>query len=152
MTKIINCALNLKNKQKKIILSRQAARKIILAIFTSEKIEKPAEINLLITNDREIKQLNLLYLGKNLATDVIAFDLSADKKKIFADIAISADTAKRNAKIFHTSPLYELYLYVAHGILHILGYDDGTKIKQRIMQAKAEKILKCLSIKPKLLS
>lgn len=141
--------LNLKNKQKRISLNQKGVRKIILAAFKNEKVRKPARIGLLFTGDKEIKELNLRYLGENFPTDVIAFDISESKKKILADIAISADTAARNAKIYQTSPLYELYLYVAHAILHILGYNDNTKVKQRIMQAKTEKILKCLSKKPK---
>lgn len=141
--------LNLKNKQKSIKFNQKIAGKIIQAILRREKIRKPAEINLLITNDKEIMQLNLLYLGENSPTDVIAFDLSADKNKICADIAISADTAARNAKFYQTSPCYELYLYVAHAILHILGYSDSTEAKRRIMHAKTEQILKCLSKKPK---
>ncbi|MCU0651759.1 MAG: rRNA maturation RNase YbeY [Candidatus Omnitrophica bacterium] len=145
----MSLTINLKNNQNKITPAPKKVEKIILSVLKNEKIKKPAEICLFITNDKEIKELNLLYLGENSATDVIAFNLSADKKKIYADIAISAEVAKRNAKIFHTSPLYELYLYVAHGILHILGYNDDTKTKQRIMQAKAEKILECLSLKPK---
>ncbi len=132
--------LNIKNRQKKVSFSQEIVKKIILAALKSKKAKKPTEIDLLFTNDKEIKEFNLLYLGENCPTDVIAFDVS---------IAISADTAVRNAKIYQTSPIYELYLYVAHGILHILGYDDNTKVKQRTMQAKAEKILKCLSIKPK---
>lgn len=142
--------LNLKNKQKRIKFNQKILRQIILAVLHSEKIRKPTEINLLLTDDREIKQVNRKYLGRSSPTDVIAFDISEDKKKISADIVISTDTAVRNAKIYRTTPVYELYLYVAHGILHILGYDDNGGKKQKIMQKKAQKLLSCLSIKPKL--
>jgi probable rRNA maturation factor len=138
--------LNLKNKQRRIKFNQKILRQIILAVLHSEKIRKPAEINLLLTDDREIKQVNRKYLGMGSPTDVIAFDISEDKKKISADIVISTDTALRNAKIYRTSPLYELYLYVAHGILHILGYDDNTKAKQKLMQIKAEQILSNLQL------
>jgi probable rRNA maturation factor len=76
-----------------------------------------------------------------MPTDVLAFDLSAPGavRVLLADIIISADTAARNAKIFHTTPLYELYLYVVHGVLHLLGYDDKTKAQRKLMHKKAIK-------------
>ena len=56
--------------------------------------------------------------------------------QMFADIVISTDTAIRNAKIFKTTQLNELYLYVVHGVLHLLGYDDRTQKQRQIMQKK----------------
>jgi probable rRNA maturation factor len=88
--------------------------------------------------------LNLKYLGKNRATDVMAFDISKNKAKILADIVISGDTAVKNSKEFKTSSLYEAYLYVIHGVLHILGYDDETAQQRKIMEYKAQRILKTL--------
>ncbi len=87
-----------------------------------------------------------MYLGKNNPTDVIAFDLSSGKERILSDIAISTDTAIRNSKIFRTTPLYELCLYVIHGVLHILGYDDRTQKERRIMQEKTNNILSKINI------
>jgi probable rRNA maturation factor len=66
----------------------------------------------------------------------MAFDLSAEKNKICADIIISCDTAVKNARIFKTSPQRELKLYVVHGILHILGYDDHTPSQKALMRKK----------------
>jgi len=98
-------------------------------------------------NDKQIRELNLFYLGKCGATDVISFNIVNTKKELVADIAVSTDTAVRNAETFKTTPGYELYLYIVHGILHLLGYDDNTARKRDLMQRKAQEI--CLSIKPK---
>lgn len=93
-------------------------------------------------SDKQIKELNLLYLGKSEPTDVLAFDESdKEKDRLLADIAISCDTAARNARIYQTSVLYELCLYAVHGILHLSGYDDKTPTQRIRMQNKAEKIL-----------
>ncbi len=96
--------------------------------------------------DAKIRQLNKKYLGIDAPTDVLAFDLSAKAGALCADILISAHTAVGNAKIFNTSPYYELYLYVVHGILHLIGYDDAGEKDRRVMQKKAELILETLPL------
>jgi probable rRNA maturation factor len=95
-------------------------------------------------NDKLIKEINLNYLAENRPTDCITFDItsSEDKENIFADIVISTDTAISNSKIFKTTPLNEIYLYVIHSVLHLLGYDDKTKKQKRIMENKTDVILR----------
>ena len=88
-----------------------------------------------------------MYLGSDCPTDVIAFDLSATKNEILADLAISTDTAIRNARIFKTCAAYEVYLYVIHGILHLLGFRDSTERQRKLMEEKATQILSALGIK-----
>jgi rRNA maturation RNase YbeY len=87
-----------------------------------------------------------MYLGRYSATDVISFDLSGNKKEFLADIAVSVDTAILNARIYKTSTLCELSRYVIHGILHLAGYDDGTKKQRKIMHEKTNLILAKLNI------
>ena len=105
------------------------------------------EITVCFMDDKQIRELNLLYLGCDSPTDVISFNNSADNEKLSADIAISTDTALRNARIFKTKPQDEIYLYVIHGVLHLLGYNDNNKKNKLIMQKKEEFLWP--SIKPK---
>jgi len=90
-----------------------------------------------------------MYLGSDCPTDVIAFDLSDAGGGFSADLAISTDTAVRNARIFKTCVTYEVYLYVIHGILHLLGFRDSTDRQKKLMEEKANQII-CQFIKPKL--
>jgi len=92
-----------------------------------------------------IQALNSRYLGKNIPTDVIAFGLGSKKGRIMGDIAVSVDTALRNAKLYHTSLLYEIQLYIIHGILHLLGYDDKTARQKALMRKKEEELIKKLT-------
>ena len=68
---------------------------------------------------------------------MLAFDLSPEPCYLEADIIVSSDTAIRNAKEYKTSPEHELKLYVIHGVLHLLGYDDHTN-KERLLMRKKE--------------
>ena len=88
-----------------------------------------------------------MYLGSDFPTDVIAFDLSDTGDEISADLAISTDTAIRNARIFKTCATYEVYLYVIHGILHLSGFRDSTERQRKLMEEKATQILSELRIK-----
>ncbi len=97
-------------------------------------------------NDKKIRALNLKYLHKDRPTDVLAFDLSMpqERGKLFSDVVISTDTALRNSRIYRTTPIYELYLYVTHATLHLLGLDDNTAVGRKAMDIKATSILeKC---------
>lgn len=139
--------INVINLQKKIAVSGQKIKKIIRAALHLEKIRRCGAITVSLVTDRAIRELNTLYLGKYCATDVISFDISRKKNELIADIAISTDTAVCNAKNFRTSPLYEVYLYVIHGLLHVLGYDDVNQKKRKKMQERTESILASLKIK-----
>jgi len=138
------------NLQNKVPVNSKKVGKTVQKVLSSEGIKKSGEITFCFVNDRKIKELNLKYLGKNNPTDVIAFDIAEPRSfdKIFADIVISTDRAVYNAKIFKTSPLYELYMYVVHGMLHLLGYDDKTKKDKLLMRQKEESLLRTLNLSP----
>jgi probable rRNA maturation factor len=140
--------ITIKNLQKKITLNPKRIKAAILKTLSSVKKRKSGEINVCFVDDKKIRALNLKFLRKDEATDVLTFDISQapDKKNIFADIVISTDTALRNAGIFNTGSEYELTLYCIHGVLHILGYDDKNTSQRKAMHKKAVQILSLLNI------
>lgn len=139
--------INIINHQKKIDFSAALTAKIKKAaryVLSSEKINKKCVITICFVTNRIIKQLNKKHLGKNSPTDVIAFNMPPiEKGDCFnAQIAISTDTVISNAKIYKTTVMYELFLYVVHGILHTVGYNDRTKKQRERMHKKEINILK----------
>lgn len=144
--------INLINLQKKILIDSAITRKIKRAVsetILSESSKKKIETNICFVNDKKIKEFNKKFLAIDKPTDVIVFDtvLPENSSCIMADMVISADTAISNSKIFKTSPLCELLLYVIHGTLHVLGYVDKNKKQKDLMQEKAQRILNKLNIK-----
>jgi probable rRNA maturation factor len=123
--------ITIKNFQKKIPLNPKRIKETILKVLSKEDAKISGEITICFVNDRKIKELNLRFLHKNRPTDVLAFDMQASY-----DIVISTDAVVRNSKIFKTTHLYELYLYVVHGMLHLLGYGDKTPRQRQIMRQK----------------
>jgi probable rRNA maturation factor len=138
----------IKNFQNKIPISPKRIKITILEALDSESVKESGDITVCLVNDKKIKELNRKYLQRNNPTDVLAFNLTGRRSsgKIFADIVVSTDTAIRNAKIFKTNPLYEVYLYIIHGLLHILGYGDKNTKQRKMMQEKADNIIKKLNI------
>ena len=100
--------------------------------------------------DARIKALNKKYLKKDVATDVLAFDFlekkSRNKKELFGEIIISTSAACRQAKVFKNSRERELTLYIIHGILHLLGFDDHRPADIKKMRAREEALLNFLKI------
>jgi probable rRNA maturation factor len=103
---------------------------------------RKARINFIVLDDKEITKLNRNFLNKTGTTDVISFDLSdkADGLNNF-DIAVNAEMAQRQAKTRDHKPESELALYLLHGLLHNLGFDDSTAGKAAKMHKTEDDIL-----------
>ncbi len=104
--------------------------------------KKPARVDILVAGDDEMAKLNRRHLGKNHPTDVLAFEdgETEDGALRLGDIAVGLDVANREAAERGIEPDHELVFYALHGLLHLLGMDDGTDGDRRRMhraQAKA---------------
>jgi probable rRNA maturation factor len=128
--------ITIRNLQKKIPVNPKRIKRAILNLLSAEGAPLTGEITVCFVTDREIKKLNKRFMRKNSPTDVLSFDLSGENSVIMADIAVSADTAMRNARVYRTTPEKEALIYVVHGVLHALGYNDSTKRDIEIMRRK----------------
>lgn len=114
--------------ENKIIAVARAALQV-------EQFPKPAEISIVLTDDAQMQVLNRQYRGKNRSTDVLSFSqlegepFAAGPEGMvgLGDVVISVETAGRQAVEHGHSLQDELDLLVAHGMLHLLGYDDETE-------------------------
>jgi probable rRNA maturation factor len=141
------------NLQKRTI-NQKLFKKQARQILAHEKVVAAAELSLVFVDDPIIKKLNRQFLARKVPTDVLAFDLSparspSPKKHFSGEIIISTDTARRNARIFQTSFQYEMTLYMAHGILHLLGFDDTTARKAGCMRRQEARLLDFLGMRVK---
>jgi probable rRNA maturation factor len=83
-----------------------------------------ATISLAVVDDPTIHRLNRQFLEHNWATDVLSFTLEDHHGHLDGEIVLSADTAAAAAEQYGTSAAAEQLLYVVHGMLHLVGYDD----------------------------
>jgi probable rRNA maturation factor len=85
------------------------------------------EVSVLLTTDRRIRRLNRQYRGIDKATDVLSFPAdSLVQKQEKGDLAISVETARRQAAEQGHALTSELQLLILHGLLHLAGYDHET--------------------------
>lgn len=84
------------------------------------------DVDVLLTSDAEVKRLNKAFRGKNKATDVLSFPAPAEATKIAGDVAISLETALRQADEHGHSLRDEVRVLLLHGLLHLHGEDHET--------------------------
>jgi probable rRNA maturation factor len=92
------------------------------------------EVSVTLVSDRRIADLHRRFLDERGPTDVITFQ--------HGEIVISAETGQRQARAFRTSLERELRLYIAHGLLHLRGYDDKTSAGAAEMNRLQESVVK----------
>lgn len=137
-------------------------RKVIRAALLAQGVEAPCEINVLITNDAGIQEINREQREIDAPTDVLSFpmleltpgelpdELWADPGTgliPLGDMVLNLDRMRTQAAEFGHSMKRELCYLVVHSVLHLLGYDhlDEAEEKAR-MRAREEVILQSLEI------
>jgi probable rRNA maturation factor len=105
-----------------------------------------AELSVLLTDDRTIHVLNRKHRDKDRPTDVLSFALEMEPMdsmpRLLGDIVISIDTAERQAASRKRPVLAEVRFLLAHGLLHLIGYDHDTKPKKKRMDLMARKLVR----------
>jgi probable rRNA maturation factor len=91
-------------------------------------------VTVMVTDNREMRALNLRFKGADRATDVLSFPAPVFVRGFAGDIAISVETAAKNARLLGHSTSDEIRILAVHGVLHLTGYDhesDNGEMAQR---------------------
>jgi probable rRNA maturation factor len=92
------------------------------------------EIVVLLTNDGEVRALNARFRGKDGATNVLSFP-AAPGSGVVGDIALALGVCAREAGEQGKTLAHHLQHLVAHGVLHLLGYDHEADAEAEAMEA-----------------
>jgi probable rRNA maturation factor len=105
----------------------------------------PWALSVAVVDDAAMRRLNRRFSGRDRPTDVLSFPLSdAGEEGLSGEIVVSAERARAVADRHGTDPVAELMLYVVHGALHLVGYDDGSSDAARRMHAREREVLSAL--------
>jgi len=109
------------------------------------------ELSILLTNDGQMAQLNLRYLGKTGPTNVLAFPMTdpdalsgptpSVDTGLLGDVVVSVDTAQREAEESGEPLMQAVCRLLIHGILHLLGHDHVGSDQQAARMEREEKRL-----------
>lgn len=118
--------------------AREAAR-VGTEAADAPSAEPPDTLSIAIVDDARIRVLNRSFRDTDATTDVIAFEAEAEPDASAGEVIVSADTARRQADEYEHSLRRELCLLVAHGVLHVLGYEDyDDAARTRMMQLQEQ--------------
>jgi probable rRNA maturation factor len=113
--------------------------------LAARKIAAANSIDVLVTNDQELRALNQRFRGKDSPTDVLSFPAFAEpQSKLAGDIAISAHMALRNSRRLGHSPAEEVKILVLHGLLHLAGFDHERD--NGVMARKEQQLRRALGL------
>ena len=104
-----------------------------------------AELSVLLTDDLEIQRLNRQHRQMDKPTDVLSFAMDEsvpDPAGILGDVVISLDTAERQARSRRRPLIEEVRFLLAHGVLHLVGYDHAEPGEKRQMVSMTRKLVR----------
>ena len=137
MSKVAICS-----SQRAVRVPRKKIRELIAFVERAEGVGI-AEVDLAVVGRREIAELNVRYLGHAGATDVLSFDMSGESgaEGISAQIVVCGEVVAEQARLWGNGVQREMLLYVVHGLLHLMGYEDRSVRGAARMHAREEKLL-----------
>jgi probable rRNA maturation factor len=114
---------------------------VIEHIVRGERIARRrlGEISIILMDNAGLRAINKEFLHHDYDTDIITFPL--DDTCLDGELYISVDMAIDNAHHYGVSRSNELVRLAAHGMLHLIGYNDTTDVERTLMQAKENQYL-----------
>lgn len=134
-------AIVFSNNKDNFKLKKSALIKKWIEKVAAKEKRSVGDLSYVFMSDEELLKINQQFLKHNTYTDIITFDYS-ENKKISGEIFISVDRVEENAKKMGTTFEDEIHRVIIHGVLHLCGYKDKTKIDSDNMRKQEDKALR----------
>ena len=138
--------ITVSSTQKTLRVPRRAMERLVAFVARAEGV-RWAQVDIAVVGSDEMAGHNRRFLGHRGTTDVISFDLTDEPAShgrggFSAQLIVCADVAKSQGPHHGLSPTRELLLYVIHGLLHVIGYDDQNIRAGAKMHARQDELLR----------
>ena len=148
------------NQQNKIAYTRemqQVILNVINAVAKLVRLPKNTEVSVMVVDNSYIQEPNLIYRQQNRPTDVLSFAMNelgeeepdydfGGEVNILGDIVVSLEQAQVQAEEYGHSLNRELGYLIAHGMLHLLGYDHENEDEKKLMRNLEEKVMRSVKL------
>lgn len=121
--------------------NRRLLKVFILSIFKKEK-KSLEDLSIIFCDDEYLLGLNRQFLKHDFYTDILSFPLSVANQPLLAEIYISIDRVRENARFSGSTFKEELHRVIFHGVLHFCGYRDKSTADIKKMRSLENKYLR----------
>ena len=139
-------SLLIRNRQRVRRLNLRTLKRILSHLVQEELGLERVELGVRLVDDAEMTRANERYLGHQGSTDVISFGYEDHPPTghLTGDLLVCVPEAVRQAKRFRVPWEHELVRYLVHGVLHLRGYEDGTRRAREKMKREENRLLRKL--------
>ena len=134
-------------------LASRVEQAVCRAVAVAAAAAGRCEVSVVLTDDDEIRRLNLVHRGIDCATNVLAFPLEpaaeavpSDRPRLLGDIVVAYGTLAGEASAQHKSLRDHLAHMLVHGTLHLCGYGHGTDASAEAMESLERHVLGALRV------
>jgi len=143
-------------------IDERLLREVVDATLVAEQVAQ-ATISVALVDNQALRRLNRRHLDHDYDTDVLSFLLEVEEpdreakpadsprgygKRLEGEVVLSVEMAEQSARDFGWSTGDEVVLYLVHGLLHLVGYDDLTDVEKSAMRERERDILKLWKLTP----
>lgn len=136
------------NHQKDLFINKSSVRALVVETLRFLKISY-SEVAIYFVSEDEIKKLHEEFFDDPTTTDCISFPMD---EEILGEVFVCPKTAIEYAKKRDLDPYEETTLYIIHGLLHLIGYDDLEEKERRVMRKKEKSCMHHLYSQKKILA
>ena len=143
------------NAQDALSIDESQVERLVQTFLSWKKVEYK-EVSIHFVDMKKISELHAYYFQDSSPTDCISFPIDSPEEidggyKILGEVFVCPEVALEYAQKHHLSPFKEVSLYIIHGLLHLLGYDDQDPISQGMMHDEEKSAIRYLGQKKALL-
>lgn len=134
-----------KNLQHKVHINKNHTKSLIQQLANLVNLSEKSTVTVVFVDNKAMQELNHRYLKHDFPTDVLAFKFSRHRVKqktsLVGDVIVNTEMALKNAPIYKNPLKKEITLYIIHGILHLLGFNDAGAAERKRMQTHQQQLL-----------
>ncbi len=130
--------------QLEALAQAQRVQEVVAAVWQFANAPLPAQLEVALMSEDEHCRVHERFLHDPSPTDVMAFPY--EDEELFGEVLINVDMARAQAQERGHAALWEATLYLVHGCLHLIGYDDQTDEERARMRAAESAVMEILRV------